>query len=136
VEDYAEAWSAERGRCHRLVYDSDGKPDNCPEPPVAVGWRRDGRGRWFAVDACAGHASELVKRPRPSAEVERTAMVECLNCGQPFDPTRYRWRCPTCGMKDTCCEGQPCPLPVPARDPAEALKPVDRTPSLTRYDGS
>jgi len=21
-------------------------------------------------------------------------MVESLNCGKPFDPTRYRWRCP------------------------------------------
>jgi hypothetical protein len=41
------------------------------------------------------------------------AMVECLNCGQPLDPTRYRWRCPACGMKDTCCEGEPCLLPAP-----------------------
>jgi hypothetical protein len=24
-------------------------------------------------------------------------MVECLNCDQSFDPTRYRWRCPACG---------------------------------------
>ena len=39
-------------------------------------------------------------------------MVECLDCSQPFDPTRYRWRCPACGMKDTCCEGEPCPLPA------------------------
>jgi Zn finger protein HypA/HybF involved in hydrogenase expression len=41
-------------------------------------------------------------------------MVECLNCDQSFDPTRYRWRCPACGMKDTCCEGEPCPVQTPA----------------------
>jgi hypothetical protein len=40
VLDYAGAWTAERGRCHRLVYDSDGKPDNCPKPPVTSGWRK------------------------------------------------------------------------------------------------
>jgi hypothetical protein len=40
-------------------------------------------------------------------------MIECLNCGGAFDGTRYRWRCPACGMKDTCCEGEPCPPPVP-----------------------
>ena len=34
-------------------------------------------------------------------------MIECLNCGLPFDGTRHRWRCPACGMKDTCCEGEP-----------------------------
>jgi hypothetical protein len=65
--DYAGAWSAERGRCHRFVYDPDGKPDNCPEPTVTSGWRQDYQGRWHVVDACAAHASELVKRPRPGA---------------------------------------------------------------------
>jgi hypothetical protein len=67
VQDYAGAWSAERDRCHRLVYASDGKPTNCPEPTVTSGWRQDYRGRWYAVDACAGHASQLVSRPMPSA---------------------------------------------------------------------
>jgi hypothetical protein len=67
VEDYAGAWSAERGRCHRFVYDPEGKPDYCPEPIVTAGWRRDYRGRWYVVDACAGHASQLVSRPRPGA---------------------------------------------------------------------
>jgi hypothetical protein len=67
VPDYAGAWSTERGRCHRFVCGPDGKPENCPEPTVASGWLRDGRGRWYVVDACAGHASQLVKRPRPGA---------------------------------------------------------------------
>jgi hypothetical protein len=65
VLDYAGAWSAERGRCHRCVYDADGKPDYCPEPTVTSGWRVDGQGRWYAVDACAGHADQqLLSRPR------------------------------------------------------------------------
>jgi hypothetical protein len=50
VQDYAGAWSAERGvRGHRFVYDPDGKPGNCPEPPVRSGWRRDGQGRWYDI---------------------------------------------------------------------------------------
>jgi hypothetical protein len=33
--DYAGAWSAERGRCHRFVYgDEDGHPTECPAPPA------------------------------------------------------------------------------------------------------
>jgi hypothetical protein len=65
AERYAGAWSAERGRCHRFVYDPEGKPDNCPEPTVTSGWRRDYLGRWYVVDACARHAPQLMKRPRP-----------------------------------------------------------------------
>jgi len=57
------AWATERGRCHRFVYDPDGKPGNCPEPTVTSGWRRDGPGRWYAVDACAEHSSQLMSRP-------------------------------------------------------------------------
>lgn len=34
-------------------------------------------------------------------------MIECLNCGDVFDPVRYRWRCPKCGLKANCCEGEP-----------------------------
>jgi len=51
-------------RCHRFVYDPDGTPDNCPEPTVTSGWRRDAQGRWYAVDACAAHHCQLVSRPR------------------------------------------------------------------------
>ena len=47
-------WSADRGRCHRFVYDPDGKPDYCPEPTVSSGWLRDYKGRWYVADACAG----------------------------------------------------------------------------------
>lgn len=61
MEDYASAWLSERGRCHRLVYDEHGKPEHCPEPPVAVGWRYEGHTRtWHAVDACERHRSQFV----------------------------------------------------------------------------
>lgn len=73
MQDYAGAWTAERGRCHRFVYtEDDGRPANCPEPIVTSGWRRDGQGRWYAVDACAGHSSQLVSRPRPPSTGPRT----------------------------------------------------------------
>jgi len=32
---------------------------------------------------------------------------ECPYCGIPYDPTESRWRCPSCGFKDHCCEGAP-----------------------------
>ena len=35
-------------------------------------------------------------------------MIECINCGHKYDPVSTRWRCPKCGFKDTCCEGEPC----------------------------
>ena len=63
--EYSGAWSVEQGRCHRLVYDPDGKPAGCPTPPVASGWRSDYQGRWYYLDACAGHSGQLVSRPRP-----------------------------------------------------------------------
>jgi hypothetical protein len=73
MEDYAGAWSAERGRCHRFVYDPNGKPDNCPEPPVAVGWRYAAHTRsWHAVDACTKHASQLQDGPDPPTGRSRT----------------------------------------------------------------
>jgi hypothetical protein len=65
VQDYAGAWMGERGRCHRFVYEEpDGRPANCPCPPVTSGWRRDGEGRWHAVDACKRHAAQLQALPR------------------------------------------------------------------------
>ena len=46
MDDYAGAWSAERGRCFRLIYGTeDGQPEHCPEPLVMVGapgWPRLG----------------------------------------------------------------------------------------------
>lgn len=44
-------------------------------------------------------------------EVEATVAygdTECQACGfGPYDGTHYRWRCPSCGMKDNCCDGAP-----------------------------
>jgi hypothetical protein len=65
VQDYAQAWTAERGRCHRFVYEEpDGRPTNCPEPPAMTGWRTDGQRRWYVVDSCERHASQLSRQPR------------------------------------------------------------------------
>ncbi len=63
MKDYAGAWSSERSS-FRFVYtsDDDGRAMRCPGEPVAVGWTRDGRGRWYAVDACEQHASQLLSR--------------------------------------------------------------------------
>ncbi len=57
--DYAGACSTERGRCFRFVYDDQGKPANRPEPPIATGWTQ--LGRWYQVDACHEHATQLRK---------------------------------------------------------------------------
>jgi hypothetical protein len=74
VEDYAGAWSAERGRCHRFVYDPGSKRDNCPQPTVTSGWLHDYRGRWYVVDAGAGHRSQLVSRPRTPSRTPRSSV--------------------------------------------------------------
>jgi hypothetical protein len=34
-------------------------------------------------------------------------LVECPNCGMDYPSVQCRWRCPSCGMKDTCCDGEP-----------------------------
>jgi hypothetical protein len=49
-------------------------------------------------------------------EATRHAM-ECENpgCNREFDPIRTRWRCPHCGFKAACCQGEPLP---PAKDGA------------------
>lgn len=33
--------------------------------------------------------------------------LQCENCEKFFDPVATRWRCPHCGHKSTCCEGEP-----------------------------
>lgn len=33
--------------------------------------------------------------------------MECVSCGVEFDPIKYRWLCPECKHKNTCCEGAP-----------------------------
>lgn len=36
-------------------------------------------------------------------------MIECIACGEPFDPIKHRWLCPNpkCKQKNSCCEGAP-----------------------------
>jgi Zn finger protein HypA/HybF involved in hydrogenase expression len=34
-------------------------------------------------------------------------MIECENCGEPFDPIATRWFCPFCHTKHHCCDGEP-----------------------------
>jgi hypothetical protein len=76
VKDYAGAWTTERGRCHRLVYtEADGRPANCPGPPVRSGWRQDGEGRWFVVDACD---QQLLARPHREAHLNSTRMTATM----------------------------------------------------------
>lgn len=33
--------------------------------------------------------------------------MECVNCGFEFDPIKFRWLCPSCKFKNSCCEGAP-----------------------------
>ena len=45
VQDYAGAWTKDRGRCHGFVCtEDDGGPTTCREPPVRSAWRRAGQG--------------------------------------------------------------------------------------------
>ena len=39
---------------------------------MATGWKRDGDGRWFALDACERHPSQLLNRPNPHCSAPRT----------------------------------------------------------------
>jgi hypothetical protein len=50
VQAYVGAWSDDRGRCHCFVYDSSGKPANCPEPTVTSGWLQHYQGCGFVLD--------------------------------------------------------------------------------------
>ena len=34
-------------------------------------------------------------------------MIECDGCGFIYDGTKYRWLCPECHLKSSCCEGAP-----------------------------
>ena len=65
-----------RCRCHRLVYDPDYKPTEYPEPVVTSGSRRDGQRRWYLVDACQGHSSELLSRPTGLTRGEASVVRE------------------------------------------------------------
>ncbi len=49
-----------------MVYgEGDGHPEDCPGIPVVTGWRADGKGRCYKVEACARHAPEVRPRPGP-----------------------------------------------------------------------
>lgn len=37
-------------------------------------------------------------------------MIECDGCGHVYDGTAYRWLCPRCHLKSSCCEGAPLPV--------------------------
>jgi rubredoxin len=47
--------------------------------------------------------------------------MECVACGHVFDPIKYRWLCPECRTKNSCCEGAPLPAdklgsePIPSQ---------------------
>jgi len=56
--DYAGAFRPVRGRCFRLVYDEHGKPTGCPQPVIASGYYL-ADGRWYQVDACGQHSTQL-----------------------------------------------------------------------------
>lgn len=66
---YGNAFHVDAGRCFRFVYEeSTSRPTFCLGPVVTRGWWQDGAGYWWAVDACAEHASHLSQaRPRPGA---------------------------------------------------------------------
>jgi len=58
-------------------------------------------------------------------------MIECVICGTNYKPEATRWLCPGCGWKDTCCDGEPCPLPdvgsvEAGRSPLDASSDVSR----------
>lgn len=46
--------------------------------------------------------------------------MPCEQCGRPFDPIRFRWLCPWCRFKNSCCQGAP-------------LAPLRTERRLTRY---
>ena len=52
---------------------------NCPGQPVAIGWKQEGEGRWYVVDACEVHAWQLQKRPR--RELPRRPRPGGWGCG-------------------------------------------------------
>jgi hypothetical protein len=73
VRLYAGAFSADGGRCFRLVYEeATTRPMHCPGEVVTRGWFRDRRGVWWVVDACAEHADSLSgARPGPGSRIGR-----------------------------------------------------------------
>lgn len=59
------------------------------------------------------------------------AMI-CENCEQEYDPVATRWRCPHCGWKASCCEGEPLPASMTADDVRRIMD--DDTIPLREYE--
>jgi hypothetical protein len=67
VRLFANAFSGDRGRCFRWVYEaSTTRPMRCGGEVVTNGWWQDRMGRWWAVDACREHADSLSPTGLPS----------------------------------------------------------------------
>jgi hypothetical protein len=63
---FANAFTADRGRCFRWVCESGvGRPVRCPGEVNTRGWWEDASGVWWVVDACAEHGGTLMPR-RPA----------------------------------------------------------------------
>jgi hypothetical protein len=67
---YAEVFSANTGRCFRMIsHDGQAGPVHCPDPVRWHGRFRDRQGRRHRVDACDGHRGPLEDaRPISSQE--------------------------------------------------------------------
>jgi hypothetical protein len=76
---YANAFSADRGRCFRWVRDDIGRPTRCPTKVSTRGWWQDGSGRWWLVDSCEEHADPLTPSRPARSRVGRPATVRGRN---------------------------------------------------------
>jgi len=69
MEHYADAFHVQPGKCLRMIHslDGSGRPEFCPYPVEWRGRFQDGTGKWHQVEACEGHADDLVaaRRVRP-----------------------------------------------------------------------
>jgi len=54
-------------------------------------------------------APEWGSTPHSSTKGEHDYYA-CYTCRTPYDPVRHRWLCPTCHVKDNCCDGHPLPI--------------------------
>jgi hypothetical protein len=60
------SFTAQPGRCFRMVYSEQLQSTHCYEAPAWKGIWKDRKGRSWYVEACAEHAPKL-RRPSPSA---------------------------------------------------------------------
>ena len=80
MEYYAEVFTTDPGQCFRMVQrGGTGHAMHCPEPVKVRGRFQSGDGRWHEVEACIGHANDLLDwqvldgalPPDPLGSVER-----------------------------------------------------------------